>query len=68
MSASENILNELVEIEAWAEGLREKCHQTRMLLQQEAGVSTSSKGQPALSKAELARVSARRKARLKKRH
>jgi hypothetical protein len=34
---NELIINELLEIEAWAEGLREKSRKTRMMLQ---GVST----------------------------
>lgn len=34
-----NIINELLEIEAWAEGLRKKCYETRKKME---GVSTSS--------------------------
>lgn len=67
MSFSPNareIVNELLEIEAWAEGLREKCHKARLLILKEEDVSTSSEGLAPLSDAQLADISARRYARI----
>ena len=59
------VLKDLEEIEAWAAGLQERCYRTRKLIQ-EAGVSTPAKGQSVLSDRQLAELSARRKARMKK--
>jgi hypothetical protein len=64
MSKSQLVDKELEEIEVWALGLAEKCHKTRMLLQQEEGVSTQSKGQRPLTDAQLAKVSADRRKRI----
>jgi hypothetical protein len=58
------IINRLLVVEAWAAGLQDECYKTRLLIQQEEGVSTPAKDQPALSERELAEVSARRKRRL----
>jgi len=53
----------LLQVEAWAQGLQERCYKTRKLIQQAAGVSTPAKGGQVLSKEELAALSAKRKKR-----
>jgi hypothetical protein len=59
------IINELLEIEAWAAGLTGKCRKTIALLQKET-VSTATAKQPGLSREELAAISAKRHARVLK--
>jgi hypothetical protein len=54
---NEMIINRLLQIEAWAEGLREECHKTRKLM--EGGVSTPTNNQP-LSHKQIAHLLARK--------
>lgn len=60
----ELIINELLTIEAWADGLREKCRKTRKLI--EGGVSTPPKHQ-ALSEKQLANLVAKKNKHILKR-
>jgi hypothetical protein len=60
----DGITKKLLQIEAWAEGLREECCKTRKLIEKAGSVSTPSKGQQVLSQEQLAAISMKRRMRI----
>ena len=60
------IINRLLNIEAWAEGLRDECRKTRELI--EGGVSTPSNHQKPVDEKLIASILCRKNKRLLKNH